>query len=72
MARDKPRDRSPQLIPVAYARQILPGSFDYALCYLMAHEMDLSEFDHWSRTDEGGAASPRGPYAPLRARGAHP
>jgi transposase len=51
---------SPKLIPVDFARQILPGSFEYALCYLIAHEMDLAEFDARYRNDEGGAPA----YAP--------
>jgi transposase len=60
MARYKPIDMSPKLISVDYARQILPGSFEYALCHLMDHEMDLSEFDHRYCNDEGGAPA----YAP--------
>src|SRR5262249_47325075 len=55
MARYKPIDLSPKLIPVDYSRQILPGSFEYALCYLLDHEMELSEFDDRYRNDEGGA-----------------
>jgi hypothetical protein len=35
MARFKPIDMSPKLIPVDFARQILPGSFEYALCHLI-------------------------------------
>src|SRR5262249_31161115 len=42
MARYKPIDMSPKLITVDFTRQILPGSFEYALCYLIDHEMDLS------------------------------
>jgi hypothetical protein len=34
MARYKPIDLSPKLITVDFSRQILPGSFEYALCYL--------------------------------------
>jgi hypothetical protein len=60
MARYKPIDRSPKLIPVDYSRQILLGSFEYALCYLIDHEMELSEFDPRFRNDEGGASA----YAP--------
>ncbi len=44
MARYKPIDLSPRLIPVDYARQILPASVEYALCYLIDHELDLSAF----------------------------
>ena len=32
MARYKRIDMSPKLIPVDYSRQMLPGSFEYALC----------------------------------------
>src|SRR5262245_4472118 len=60
MARYKPIDMSPKLIPVDFSHQILPGSFEYALCYVIDHEMDLSEFDHRFRNDEGGAPA----YAP--------
>jgi transposase len=62
MARYKPIDMSPKRITVDFTRQILPGSFDYALCYLIDHEMDLSEFEHRFRNDEGGAPA----YAPAR------
>ena len=60
MARYKPIDLSPKLIAVDFARQILPGSFEHALCYLIDHEMDLSAFAHRVRNDEGGAPA----YAP--------
>src|SRR5215475_6979248 len=60
MARDKPIDMSPQLMPVDFSRQILPGSCEHALCYLIDHEIDLSEFAHRCRNDEGGAPA----YAP--------
>ncbi|HEV8718790.1 MAG TPA: IS1182 family transposase [Candidatus Binatia bacterium] len=60
MARYKPIDLSPKLIPVDYARQILPGSFESALCYLIDHEIDLAAFTQRYRNDEGGAPA----YAP--------
>jgi transposase len=60
MARYKPIDMSPKLIPVEFSHQILPGSLEFALCYLIDHEMDLSAFDHRYRNDEGGAPA----YAP--------
>ena len=59
MARYKPIDMSPKLIPVDYARQILPGSFEYALCYLIDQELDLSGFAQRYRNDEGGANEER-------------
>ena len=60
MACYKPIDRRPKLITVDFSRQILPGSFEYALCYVIDHEMDRSEFDHRFRNDAGGAPA----YAP--------
>jgi transposase len=60
MARYKPIDMSPKLIPVEFSRQILPGSCEYALCHVIDHEVELSEFDHRFRNDEGGAPA----YAP--------
>jgi transposase len=60
MARYKPIDTSPKLIPVEFSRQILPGSLAYALCHVIEHEMELSEFDTRFRNDEGGAPA----YAP--------
>src|SRR5262249_50849205 len=64
MARYKPIDMRPQLISVDFARHILPGSCEYALCYLMDHEMDLAEFDHRFCHDERGAPA----YAPALLR----
>jgi transposase len=60
MARYKPIDLSPKEISVDYARQILPGSFEYALCYLIDREMDLAAFAARYRNDDGGAPA----YAP--------
>jgi transposase len=60
MARYKPIDMSPKLLTVDFTRQILPGSFEYALCYLIDNELDLREFDRRFCTDEGGAPA----YAP--------
>jgi len=60
MVRYKPIDRSPQLLTVDFTRQLLPGSFEYALGYLIDHEMDLSAVDPRFRNDAGGAPA----YAP--------
>ncbi|HEV8717828.1 MAG TPA: transposase [Candidatus Binatia bacterium] len=60
MARYKPIDMSPKLIPVDFFRQILPGSCEYALCHLLDHEVEFTEFDNRFRNDEGGAPA----YAP--------
>jgi hypothetical protein len=42
MARYKVVDRSPKFLPVVLDAQIQPGSFEYALDYLIDHEIDLS------------------------------
>jgi hypothetical protein len=55
MARSKPIDRRPKLLPVACSCQILPGSVAYARCQLSAHERELSQVDPRCRNDEGGA-----------------
>lgn len=41
MARYKPQDRHSQLLPVVLSEQIVPGSFAFALNYLVNHELDL-------------------------------
>lgn len=55
MARFKAIDMSPKFIPVDFSRQILPGSFEYALCHLIDREIDLSELEARYRNDETGA-----------------
>jgi transposase/C4-type Zn-finger protein len=46
-----------KMIPVSFDRQILPGSFEYSLTYLIDHELDLSAFDdHYSNDDNGRPA----------------
>jgi transposase len=60
MARYRPIDMSPKLIPADFSRQVLPGSFEYALCHLIDHELDLSAFDARYRNDDVGAPA----YAP--------
>ena len=55
MARYKPVDRSPKFIPVVLDAQIQPGSFEYALDYLVDHEIDLSALHARRDNDEGGA-----------------
>ncbi len=44
MARFKPVHRGLKLLPVDFDKQVLPGSFEHALCYLVDHEFDLSGF----------------------------
>ena len=45
------RSSLPSVIP----EQILPGTFEYTLGYVIDHELDLSVFDGRYRNDEGGA-----------------
>ncbi len=42
MARYKLVDRSPKFLPIVLESQLLPGSFEYALDYLIDTEIDLS------------------------------
>jgi hypothetical protein len=62
MARFKPIDMSPKFIPVDFSRQILSGSFEYALCHLIDREIDLSELEARYRNDETGAPA----YEPMK------
>lgn len=57
MARYKPIDTSPRFIAVDLQRQLLPGTFAYALNHLIDHELDLSGFDTRYRNDATGAAA---------------
>jgi hypothetical protein len=46
MARYKDYDYSQgEFIPIHFDRQILPGTFEYSLHYLIDNEIDLSLFD---------------------------
>ena len=47
-------------VPVCFEKQILPGSFEYALHHLMEHRVDLSAFDAHYDNDARGARA----YAP--------
>jgi transposase len=44
-----------KFIPIHFDRQILPGTFEYSLHYLIDNEIDLSIFDSRYRNDEMGA-----------------
>ena len=44
-------------IPVNFSEQILPGTFEYALCYIIENKLDLSGFDVWYNNDKTGAAA---------------
>ena len=56
MARYKEYDYSQgKFIPIHFDKQILPGTFEYSLHYLIDNEIDLSMFDARYRNDETGA-----------------
>jgi transposase len=57
MARYKQIDTSPRFIAVDLERQLVPGTFEHALDYLIDHELDLTEFDARYRNDATGAAA---------------
>jgi transposase len=44
-----------KLIPIAFSQQILPGTFEYTLNYLIENEFDLSVFEQRYHNDETGA-----------------
>ena len=44
-----------RLLPIRFDRQILPGTFEYSLSYLIDNEVDLSAFDDRYQNDETGA-----------------
>jgi transposase len=46
--------RQTKLLPVSFERQILPGTFEHSLSYLVEHELDLSIFNHRYANDEVG------------------
>ena len=56
MAKYKEYDYSQgKFIPIHFEKQILPGTFEYTLHYLIDNEIDLSVFDLRYRNDETGA-----------------
>lgn len=57
MARYKHIDTSPRFLAVDLERQLIPGSFEHALDYLLDHELDLSGLDARYRNDETGATA---------------
>lgn len=44
-----------KLLPVSFSRQILPGTFEHTLNYIVDHELDLSIFSSCYHNDETGA-----------------
>jgi transposase len=57
MPRFKPVHQGLKLLPVDFDKQILPGSFEHALCYLIDHELDLTAFHARYKNDYEGASA---------------
>jgi transposase len=57
MPRFKVVDYSPRFLPVDLSRQLLPGTFEYALHHLLDREIDLSEIESRYCNDEVGASA---------------
>ena len=57
MAHFKTPDYGLKMIPVDFSQQVLPGSFEFALCHLVDHELDLSGLRSGYRNDAGGASA---------------
>jgi transposase len=56
MARYKPYSYAQgKFIPIHFAKQILPGAFEYTLNHLIDHELDIALFDERFRNDATGA-----------------
>src|ERR1700716_2785151 len=55
MARYKRIDTSPKFLPVVLSEQLLPGTFEHALNYLLEQEVDLSGLDERFCNDDPGA-----------------
>lgn len=43
-----------KMLPISFDRQILPGSFEYTLDYLIENELDLSIFNHRYHNSDNG------------------
>ena len=57
MPRFKVVDYSARFLPVDLSRQLLPGTFEFALHHLLEHELDLSEIESRYCNDEVGASA---------------
>jgi transposase len=55
MPRFKTPDYGLKMIPVDFAQQVLPGTFEFALCHLVDNELDLSTLRSRCTNDAGGA-----------------
>ena len=45
------------MIPVDFEQQVLPGTFEFALCHLVDQEMNVSGLRARFRNDAGGASA---------------
>ena len=57
MPRYKPQDCNSLLLSVVLSKQIIPGSFAFALNYLVDSELDLSALDAKFKNDDKGASA---------------
>lgn len=57
MARYKHIDTSPRFLDVDLQRQLLPGTFEHALNYLIDHKLTLTGFDSGYQNDCTGATA---------------
>ena len=57
MPRYKPQDHNSLLLPVILSEQIVPGTFAFALSYLVDHELNLRPLDAQFNNDEVGASA---------------
>lgn len=55
MPRFKDVHKGLKLLPIDFDKQLLPGTFEHALCYLVDHELDLSGFHARYRNSVEGA-----------------
>ena len=55
MARFKAVQKGLMLLPVNFSEQIIPGTFEHALCYLVDHELDLTSLRERYQNDVQGA-----------------
>lgn len=55
MPRFKDVHKGLKLLPIDFDKQLLPGTFEHALCYLVDHELDLSDFHARYRNSVEGA-----------------
>ena len=55
MPRFKPVHKGLKLLSIDFEKQIIPGTFEHALCHLVDHELDLSEFHARYKNDHEGA-----------------